>query len=68
MAIIKTTDDVLQVISKLIGELLFAFATTCLRGWFLSICAGLIFPGFALGFWQWVLIAFTVRLMIVSLK
>jgi hypothetical protein len=36
----------------------------CLRSWLLSICVGWIFPGFILGFWQWVLIAITIRMLI----
>jgi hypothetical protein len=29
----------------------------------LSLCAAILFPTFALGFWQWWLLAFTFRLM-----
>jgi len=64
----KTTDDLIQDFSKIAGEILAIFALMCLRAWLLSICAGLLFPGILLGFWQWFLVALTVRLLVVSTK
>lgn len=64
----KITDDLIQDFSKIAGEILAIFALMCLRAWLLSICAGLLFPGILLGFWQWFLVALTVRLLVVSTK
>lgn len=66
--ITKTTDDLIQDLSKLAGEIIATFGVMCLRAWLLSICAGLLFPGILLGFWQWFLVALTVRLLVVSTK
>ncbi len=64
----KTTDDLLKDFSKIAGEVLAIFGVMCVRAWLLSICAGLLFPGLLLGFWQWFLVALTVRLLVVSTK
>jgi hypothetical protein len=40
----------------------------CLRAWLVSICAGLLIPGFVLGFWNWVLIVATFRFLIATDK
>lgn len=58
----KATDDLIKDFSKIAGEFLAVFALICLRAWLVSICAGLLFPGFSLGFWSWVLIVITFRL------
>lgn len=42
-----------------------AVVTVALNGWLLSICASFLVPSFFLSFWQWCLIAFTVRLLVV---
>ena len=60
----KTTDDLLKDLSKTAGVLLAAFGFLCLRAWLVSICAGLLFPSFSLGFWNWVLIVATFRFLI----
>jgi hypothetical protein len=57
-------DDLLKIVSKAIGEILVGFGFLCLRSWLLSICVSWIVPGFALGFWQWVLIAIVIRMLI----
>jgi hypothetical protein len=64
MTLSPTHDDPLETISKGIAEILVAFGLICLRSWLLSICVGWIVPGFTLGFWQWVLIAITIRMLI----
>jgi hypothetical protein len=64
MTLSPTQDDSLKVVSKVIAEILVAFGFICLRSWLLSICVGWIFPGFILGFWQWVLIVITIRMLI----
>ena len=64
----KATDDLIKDFSKIAGEVLAIFALMCLRAWLLSICAGLLFPGILLGFWQWFLVSLTVRLLVVSTK
>jgi len=64
MTLSPTHDDPLQVISKGIAEILVTFGLICLRSWLLSICVGWIVPGFTLGFWQWALIASTIRMLI----
>lgn len=61
--ITKATDDLLKDLSKTAGVLLVAFGILCLRAWLVSICAGLLFPAFSLGFWNWVLIVATFRLL-----
>lgn len=57
-------DDTATKLGKLVGLALSVFLTVCLRAWLLSMCAAIFFPTFALGFWQWWLLAFTFRLMI----
>ena len=64
----KTTDDLLKDLSKTAAALLVGFGTLCLQSWLVSICAGLLVPGFILGFWQWLLIVATFRLLIATDK
>jgi len=64
MTLSPTHDDPLKVVSKAIAEVAVAFGLICLRSWLLSICVGWIVPGFMLGFWQWVLIAVVIRMLI----
>jgi len=59
-----TTEDFIQTASKIGGQLLASFGLLCLRAWLLSICVGLFFPSFVLGFWQWALVTLTFRLII----
>lgn len=60
MSVSNSTADKL---SRLVVLCIAAFLYTCLRAWMLSLCAAILFPTFALGFWQWWLLAFTFRLM-----
>jgi hypothetical protein len=46
---------------ELYGLFVAAAITSALNGWLLSICAAFLFPSFYLAFWQWWLMAFTVR-------
>lgn len=46
------------------GLLIGAFLLTCLRAQLLSLCAAIFFPDFVLTFWQWALLAFTLRTML----
>jgi len=62
----KATDDLIKDFSKIAGAMLAAFGFICLRAWLVSICAGLLFPGFTLGFWHWVLIVATFRFLIAT--
>jgi hypothetical protein len=64
----KATDDLLKDLSKTIAVLLVGFGTLCLQAWLVSICAGLLIPGFSLTFWNWVLIVATFRFLIASDK
>lgn len=64
----KATDDLLKDISKTAAVLLVAFGMLCLRAWLVSICIGLLIPGFVLGFWNWVLIVATFRFLIATDK
>ena len=64
----KATDDFLKNISKTMAAVLVAFGILCLRAWLVSICAGLLLPGFVLGFWNWVLIVATFRFLIATDK
>ena len=66
--ITKATDDLLKDLSKTIAVMLVAFGTLCLQAWLVSICAGLLIPGFSLTFWNWVLIVGTFRFLIASDK
>ena len=59
-----TTEDFIKTASKIGGQLLASFGLLCLRAWLLSICVGLFFPSFVLGFWQWVLVMFAFRFII----
>jgi hypothetical protein len=58
------SDDTATKLGRLVGLGISAFLITCLRAWMLSLCAAILFPTFALGFWQWWLLAYTFRLMI----
>ena len=64
--ITKATDDLIKDFSKITGAMLAAFGFICLRAWLVSICVGLFFPGFALGFWNWVLVVATFRFVIAT--
>jgi hypothetical protein len=64
----KATDDLIKDFSKIGGALLVVFGLMCLRAWLVSICAGLLVPGFTLGFWQWFLIVATFRTLIATDK
>lgn len=64
----KATDDLLKDLSKTIAVMLVAFGTLCLQAWLVSICAGLLIPGFSLTFWNWVLIVATFRFLIAADK
>lgn len=64
----KATDDLLKDLFKTIAVLLVGFGTLCLQAWLVSICAGLLIPGFSLTFWNWVLIVATFRFLIASDK
>jgi hypothetical protein len=57
------SDDTAEKLGKLTGLALSVFLINCLRAWLLSLCAAIFFPSFALGFWQWWLLAYTFRLM-----
>ena len=61
-----STDDSISKISEFLGKLLAWFGVQCLRAWLLSLSVALLFPGIALGFWQWVLIVLTVRFLFVD--
>jgi hypothetical protein len=60
----KATDDLIKDFSKIGGALIASFGLICFRAWLVGICAGLLFPGFALSFWEWVLIVATFRSLI----
>ena len=62
--ITKATDDLLKDLSKTVAVLLVEFGVLCLRAWLVSVCAGLFFPAFSLGFWDWMLVVVTFRLLI----
>lgn len=64
----KATDDLLKDFSKTVAVMLVAFGMLCLQAWLVSICAGLLFSGFSLGFWNWVLIVATFRFLIATDK
>ena len=64
----KATDDLLKDLSRTIAVLLVGFGTLCLQAWLVSICASLFVPGFMLGFWQWLLVVGTFRLLIYTNK
>lgn len=57
----KKPETIPEQIGAFVGLLAGVFLISCLRGWLLSLCAALFFPTFVLGFWQWVLLAFTIR-------
>lgn len=57
------SDDTAAKLGRLVGLGISAFLLTSLRAWMLSLCAAILFPTFALGFWQWWLLVFTFRLM-----
>jgi hypothetical protein len=43
------------------GLLVVAVIASALNGWLLSVCAAFLFPSFYLSFWQWWLVAITIR-------
>jgi hypothetical protein len=46
------------------GLLVTAAICSAFNGWLLSICAAFLFPSFYLSFWQWWLVAITIRSLI----
>jgi len=61
-----TEDDALTKASEFLAKLLTWFGAQCFRAWLLSVAAGLLFPGIALGFWQWVVVVIAVRFLLVD--
>jgi hypothetical protein len=57
-----------QALGRLTGTALASFAIYCLRAYLLGICCSMFFPSFVLSFWQWMLIAFTFRVLISPLS
>ena len=66
MALSESTDEFIQNTSKIGAVLLASFGFICLRAWLVSICAGLLFPGLVLSFWNWALIVATFRFVIAT--
>lgn len=62
----KTTEDFLRDIGKLLGSLAWQFGFDCLRAWLVGMSAASLAPSLALGFWQWLLIVVTVRLLFLA--
>lgn len=58
------SDALAKTLGKLAGTVLAIFAIYCLRAYLLSVCCAMLFPLITLGFWQWFLVALTVRIMI----
>lgn len=58
-------DEAIEAAGKMAGVLIFGASMLLLRGWLLSVCAGWLLPGLALTFPQWILVAWTFRLLII---
>jgi len=56
--------SVAQALGSFAGTALGLFAIYCLRAYLLGICCAMLFPSLVLSFWQWMLIAFTFRILI----
>lgn len=59
-----TTDTNEKENARYVGGIFYTFLITCFRAFLLSVCVSLILPTFSLTFWQWWLIAYTVRLFV----
>lgn len=58
-------EDAMEAAGKMAGSLIFSAGMLLLRGWLLSVCAGWLLPGLTLTFPQWILVAWTFRLLII---
>jgi hypothetical protein len=54
-----------KAVGQAVGQIVVILAVTAWRAYLLSLCSSLLFPLVVLSFWQWCLIAFTFRLMVV---
>ena len=57
-------EELPEIIGKLLGEIVFAAMLICLRGYLLMLCASWLVPFLVLPFWQWTVIGFTIRLLL----
>ena len=59
-----TSEELPEALGKLLGEIVFAAMLICLRGYLLMLCASWLAPFLVLSFWQWTVIGFTIRLLL----
>ena len=59
-----TSEELPEALGKLLGEIVFAAMLLCLRGYLLMLCASWLIPFLVLPFWQWAVIGFTVRILL----
>ena len=58
-------DAFIKTLSNIVAAVIVDFALLCLRTWLLTICMSFVLPNFTLNFWNWMLIVFTVRSILV---
>lgn len=67
---VKEFDPAIQTfanaIGAAVGALVYEAAITCLRAWLLGVAVGLLAPSIVLTFWQWIIVAIAIRLMLAN--
>lgn len=58
-------DAFIKTLSNIVATVVADFALLCLRTWLLTICMSFVLPNFTLNFWNWMLIVFTIRSILV---
>ena len=61
-------DAFIKTLSNIAATIVVDFALLCLRTWLLTICMNFVLPSFTLNFWNWMLIVFTIRSILVPAK
>lgn len=57
-------EELPEIIGKLLGALVADVLLICFRGYLLMLCASWLIPFLVLPFWQWTVIGFTIRLLL----
>ena len=63
-----TAKELAEIAGALLGACAIELGLACLRAWLLSVVVALFVPTIALGFWEWVLVVTTVRLIFAGLN
>jgi hypothetical protein len=62
-----STEKIITGIGLIAGAIAIEFGLACARAWLLSLVVALFAPAIVLTFWQWLLVAVTIRFMLTNL-